>query len=55
MNMQEPKVEFVPIDMNEVSTTVSKCIDDAQRASMTICDCTDDMEGALPGCIGSIV
>ena len=55
MMMQEPKVEFVPIDMTEVITTVSKCVDEAQKASMAVCDCTDDAEGQLPGCVGNIV
>lgn len=55
MKMQEPKVEFVPIDMNEVITANSKCRDEAQKASMTVCDCTDDEEGQLPGCVGDIV
>lgn len=55
MLMQEPKVKFVAIDMDEVITAVSRCIDGEQRASMAICDCTDDAQGTLPGCTGDFV
>ena len=55
MLMQEPKVKFVAIDMDEVITAVSRCVDGEQRASMTVCDCTDSVEGTLPGCSGNIV
>lgn len=55
MMMQEPIVEFVPIDMSEIVTGVSKCTDDAQRSSMTVCDCTDNVQGEFAGCVGDIV
>ena len=55
MLMQEPKVEFISIDMREVITTVSKCTEGAQKASFTTCDCSDGAEGDLAGCSGDIV
>ncbi len=53
--MQEPKVEFISIDMREIITDVSRCTEGEQKASMTTCDCSDSYEGDLAGCVGDVV
>ena len=54
MEFHEPKIEYIELDTSDI-LTVSRCSDEAQKAAMTVCDCTDDVEGQLPGCVGDIV
>ena len=54
MLMREPLVEFVSIDMAVVVTDISNCSDEAQQASMTMCDCSGEPD-SLPGCSAGIV
>ena len=54
MTFQEPKVEFVSIDVNMVTTT-SACSNGKKEASIEICGCTDSAVESTLSCPDGIV
>lgn len=49
MRMEEPRIEFVPIDMDEIVTSTSYCTTAETQASMATCDCTNGLQYGIPG------
>ena len=48
MTFEKPKMEFVVIDMDEI-TLASPCVSEAQRAGLETCDCTDGYKDGATG------
>ena len=48
MTFEKPKMDFVAIDMEDV-TCNSPCISEAQRAGLETCDCTDGFKDGATG------
>lgn len=49
MVFENPKVEFVPIDLSEDISCVSRCTDDAQKAALETCTCSDGVYDVATG------
>ena len=56
MQMKEPKIEFIPIDLSDIVTYPSACTDGAtgctdaaakQDASIAVCDCTNGVNQSV--------
>lgn len=48
MVFQEPKIEFITIDLSLETTSVSNCTDAAFIAGLTTCDCSDSLHSQQP-------
>lgn len=49
MVFQEPKVEFVPLNLDVDISCVSKCTVGPMRAGAEVCGCSDGYEAGLTG------
>jgi len=49
MVFESPKVEFVPIDLGEDISCVSRCTDAEQRAALETCICSDGVYDVAVG------